>query len=101
MRKDFDKEIKPNFLPDQDEGVICALPGVPDDPEKRVQKAKIRFSTDEIQAIFEPTFTDIAVFAVLVQKQVDKAQGAARRNVDVCGSPPHRVSSVGLGTDAA
>ncbi|KAF8429413.1 hypothetical protein BGX38DRAFT_1334615 [Terfezia claveryi] len=78
MRKDFDEHIRPKFLPD-DGGVICALPGVPDDPEKRVREMKISFSMDEIKAIFEPTFTDITA---LVQKQVDKAQAAVKRNVD-------------------
>ncbi|KAF8420259.1 hypothetical protein EV426DRAFT_613029 [Tirmania nivea] len=87
MHKEFDTEIKPKFHPDKyddddddDDGpVTCALPGVPDDVERRVRKSKIIFSVEELREIFEPTFTDIAA---LVQKQVDAAQATTKRNVD-------------------
>ncbi|KAF8439647.1 hypothetical protein BGX38DRAFT_1273224 [Terfezia claveryi] len=91
MRNDFEMEIKPKFLPgeaddnddelDDDNCVICALPGVPDsdDPTVRVKKGKIKFSKNELKGIFESTFTEIAE---LVQKQVKMAQEATKKNVD-------------------
>ncbi|KAF8462032.1 hypothetical protein BDZ91DRAFT_735753 [Kalaharituber pfeilii] len=95
MRKDFETEIKPKFNPDRDDDddddadddddddaddvVMCALPGVPDSPEKGVRKRKITFTTKEIKGIFEPTFTKIAE---AVQKQVIAAQEASRKNVN-------------------
>ncbi|KAF8464851.1 hypothetical protein BDZ91DRAFT_849522 [Kalaharituber pfeilii] len=83
MRKDFETEIKPKFDPDHDDNdddvVTCALPGVPDNPEKRVRKRKITFTTKEVKGIFEPTFTKIAE---TVQKQVIAVQEASRKYVD-------------------
>ncbi|RPB20864.1 hypothetical protein L211DRAFT_892519 [Terfezia boudieri ATCC MYA-4762] len=92
MRDYFEMEIKPNFKPnflpgnnddelDDDNCVICALPGVPDsdDPTVRVKKEKIKFSKNELKGIFESTFTEIAE---LVQKQVKMAQEATKKNVD-------------------
>ncbi|KAF8464844.1 hypothetical protein BDZ91DRAFT_659776 [Kalaharituber pfeilii] len=83
MRKDFETEIKPKFDPDHDDNddvvVTCALPGVPDNPEKRVRKRKITFTTNEVKGIFEPTFTKIAE---TVQNQVIAVQEASRKNVD-------------------
>jgi len=99
MRNHFEKEIKPRFLPDQgsvddddddgdDDGIICPLPRVPDDCEKRVQKSKILFSTNELKELFEPIFTDIAG---LVQKQVDAVQETTKKNVNVCAAQAHCV----------
>ena len=85
MRKDFEKEIKPNFLPDEDGGdddfgVTCELPGVELENIKGVKKRKIEFTTKELKEIFKPTFTEITK---LVQQQVDAAQEAVKKNVNV------------------
>ncbi|KAF8439648.1 hypothetical protein BGX38DRAFT_1273225 [Terfezia claveryi] len=89
MRKDFETEIKPKYHPDNDHDdeldddncMVCAVPGVPDsdDPTVRVKKGKIKFSKNELKGIFESTFTEIAE---LVQKQVKMAQEATKKNVD-------------------
>ncbi|KAF8464852.1 hypothetical protein BDZ91DRAFT_243142 [Kalaharituber pfeilii] len=88
MRKDFETEIKPKFVPDHDDNdddddddvvVTCALPGVPDNPKRGVWKKKITFTTKEVKGIFEPTFTKIAE---MVQKQVIAVQETGRKNVD-------------------
>ena len=95
MRKDFETEIKPKFIPEEvdhddddlneDNCVTCALPGVSDDSKAGVKKHRITISHNELKGIFVPLFTDIAK---LVQKQVDMAQEATKRNVDVCLSSP-------------
>jgi len=93
MRKDFEMEIKPKFHPDkadhdddelnEDNCETCALPGVPDDPKARVKRMRITISHNELKKIFVPLFTDIAK---LVQKQVNMAQEATKKNVNVCPS---------------
>jgi len=98
MRKDFEMEIKPKFHPDkvdhdddelnEDNCETCALPGVPDDPKARVKRMKITISHNELKKIFECTFTEITG---LVQKQVDMAQEATKKNVDVCPSSSHSI----------
>ena len=101
MRKYFEMEIKPKFVPDDadhDDGeeldddncVTCALPRVPDDPKARVKKERIKFSHNELKQIFERTFTEITA---LVQRQVDMAQEATKKNVNVC--PPHSHGVIG------
>ncbi|RPB20863.1 actin-like ATPase domain-containing protein [Terfezia boudieri ATCC MYA-4762] len=93
MRKDFEMEIKPKFYPDKDHDdelddeldddncVTCALPGVPDsdDSNIRVKKMRITIPNNELKKIFERTFTDITR---LVQKQVNMAQEATKKNVN-------------------
>jgi len=92
MRDYFDKETKPKFFPSQgnddeddeeDEGVICSLPGVPDmdDPKLgiRVRRTKITIPTKDMEGVFEPVFVTITT---LVQEQVTAAQKATGRNVD-------------------
>jgi len=91
MRNDFELEIKYKFHPNHDyddeledyDCVICALPGVPDDPKTRVKRGRILFSNNELKQIFEHTFAEIME---LVQKEVDIAQEATKKNVDVCPS---------------
>ncbi|KAF8453876.1 hypothetical protein BDZ91DRAFT_44688 [Kalaharituber pfeilii] len=77
----FDQFLKPEFeIPktkaaDEEDfdpvEIFCPVPGVPDDPEKRIMGGFLSMTVDEMVEIFDPVVKEAAA---LVQAQVAEAE---------------------------
>ncbi|KAF8470614.1 hypothetical protein BDZ91DRAFT_718518 [Kalaharituber pfeilii] len=69
MMKDFDERLKRIFQDSNDQdGMDCEVPGVPDDYRRKVQDGFLDISRADMQSIFEPVIEEILR---LIQEQLD------------------------------
>ena len=69
MMKDFDERLKRTFQDTEDQEVmVCEVPGLPDDPRTRVKDGFVEIDRAEMRGIFDPVIDEILR---LIREQVD------------------------------
>lgn len=86
----FDEFLKPSFYPseysdedDEDfepEVYHCPVPGLGNDPSRRITGGHLELSLEEMKGIFEPTFEEISG---LVQQQISLAESRSGASITV------------------
>lgn len=72
MMKEFDERLKRTFKDSLDQDAMdCEVPGVPDDPTKKIEDGFLEIERAEMQGIFEPVIREILR---LVQEQLDSVR---------------------------
>ena len=81
MMKEFDERLTRTFRDScEQETMDCEVPGVADDPEKRIEDGFLEIDRKEMQEIFEPVIKKVLR---LVQEQLDSVKKDGHTSVAV------------------
>lgn len=81
MMKEFDERLKRTFQDIEDQEVMdCEVPGLPDDPQTRVEDGFVEIDRAEMRAIFDPVINEILR---LIRGQIDTVSMGCHNSVSV------------------